>query len=268
MLTCIACSKQQLPGGGTGSTTLHEQEDDDTTETPRTKQAVKTLSAQRLGFSILDQGHCVEGVGAYKNCKPFSGLSNQHVNYADSDNGSASERLHRTYHRPGSGSSSSTPRQWGKEMEARLKGLSSGEGTPPSRSGKTESIVLMDEEDSKELVAQVELGVLITFVSMPEGGNDLKRIRFSRGMHVLYIKFTFRTWQTRNFTIRIRSLCKQSSSKSKTKNPTKLHHVNKMEGDITVNINVFKFNTIRIRKFVRPTHIFIHIQASTWGTYI
>lgn len=189
MLTCIACSKQQLPGGGTGSTTLHEQEDDDTTEKPRTKQAVKTLSAQIKDIAL-------KASGAYKNCKPCSGSSNQHVNYADSDNGSASERLHGTYRRPGSGSSSSTPRQWGKEMEARLKGLSSGEGTPPSRSGRTESIVLMDEEEPKEWVAQVEPGVLITFVSMPEGGNDLKRIRFSREM---FNKWQAQRWWSENY---------------------------------------------------------------------
>lgn len=63
-------------------------------------------------------------------------------------------------------------------MEARLKGLSSGEGTPASVSGRTESIVFMEEDEPKEWVAQVEPGVLITFVSLPQGGNDLKRIRF------------------------------------------------------------------------------------------
>jgi hypothetical protein len=34
------------------------------------------------------------------------------------------------------------------------------------------------EDNAKEWVAQVEPGVLITFVSLPHGGNDLKRIRF------------------------------------------------------------------------------------------
>jgi hypothetical protein len=34
------------------------------------------------------------------------------------------------------------------------------------------------EDDAKEWVAQVEPGVLITFVSLAQGGNDLKRIRF------------------------------------------------------------------------------------------
>lgn len=62
-------------------------------------------------------------------------------------------------------------------MEGRLKALSSGEGTPASGSGRTE-IVFMEEDEPKEWVAQVEPGVLITFVSFPQGGNDLKRIRF------------------------------------------------------------------------------------------
>ena len=56
--------------------------------------------------------------------------------------------------------------------------LSSGEGTPASASGRTESVVFMEEDEAKEWVAQVEPGVLITFLSLPQGGNDLKRIRF------------------------------------------------------------------------------------------
>lgn len=88
-----------------------------------------------------------------------------------------SERFNCSYRRTG-GSLSSIPRMWGKEMEARLKGLSSGENTPASVSGRTESVVFMEEDEPKEWVAQVEPGVLITFVSLPQGGNDLKRIRF------------------------------------------------------------------------------------------
>lgn len=116
--------------------------------------------------------------GAYKNCKPCSGTSNcnRNGNYADFDNGSDSARFNWAYRR--TGSSNSTPRMWGKKMEARLKGLSSGEGTPASVSGRTESVTFMEEDEPKEWVAQVEPGVLITFVSLPEGGNDLKRIRF------------------------------------------------------------------------------------------
>lgn len=64
-------------------------------------------------------------------------------------------------------------------MEARLKGISSGEGTlAASASGRRPVVVLVEEKDPQEWVAQIESGVLITFVSLPRGGNDLKRIRF------------------------------------------------------------------------------------------
>lgn len=127
-------------------------------------------------FQIKDIA--LKASGAYKNCKPCSGSSvcTKNQNYAESDAASESARFHYPYRR--TGSSNSTPRVWGKEMEARLKGLSSGEGTPASVSGRTESVVFMEEDEPKEWVAQVEPGVLITFVSLPQGGNDLKRIRF------------------------------------------------------------------------------------------
>ncbi|GFY97186.1 BREVIS RADIX-like 3 [Actinidia rufa] len=165
MLTCIACSKQL--GGGS----LPQHEDDDTVTTPGTKQAMKALTAQIKDIAI-------RASGAYRHCKPRSASSNrnQNGNYVDSETASMSERLHCSYRR--TGSSSSTPRLWGKEMGARLKGLSSGEATPASVSGRTESVVYMEEDEPKDWVAQVEPGVLITFVSLPQGGNDLKRIRF------------------------------------------------------------------------------------------
>lgn len=110
-------------------------------------------------------------------CKPCTGSSNRgqaNGGYADSEGGSGSDRFHIGYQRTGH----STPRVWGKEMEARLKGLSSGSSTPASYSDRIESVKFMEEDEVKEWVAQVEPGVLITFNSLPQGGNDLKRIRF------------------------------------------------------------------------------------------
>ncbi|MCI94201.1 protein BREVIS RADIX-like 4, partial [Trifolium medium] len=48
-------------------------------------------------------------------------------------------------------------RTWGKEMEARLKGISSGEGTPSSSSssfggGSGRRVVVLEEEEGKEWV--------------------------------------------------------------------------------------------------------------------
>lgn len=116
--------------------------------------------------------------GAYRNCKPCSGSSNciKDGNYAHSDAASESARFHCSYRR--TSCTNSTPRLWGKEIEASSKGLSSGEATPASVSGRTESVVFMEEDEPKEWVAQVEPGVLIIFVSLPQGGNNLKRIRF------------------------------------------------------------------------------------------
>lgn len=183
MLTCIACSKQL--GGGS----LPQQEEDDAVETPSTKQAIKALSSQIKDIAI-------KASVAYKNCKPCSGSTNRNQNnkYIDSDIGSVSEQFHGSYKR--AGSSSSTPKLWGKEMEERLKGLSSGEATPLSVSGRSESVVFMEEDGPKEWVAQVEPGVLITFVSLPEGGNDLKRIRFSREM---FDKWQAQRWWSDNY---------------------------------------------------------------------
>lgn len=184
MLTCIACSKQ-LNGNGS----LQQNDEDNAVGTPGTKQAVKALTAQIKDIAL-------KASGAYKNCKPCSGSSvcNKNQNYAESDAASESARFHYAYRR--TGSSNSTPRVWGKEMEARLKGLSSGEGTPASVSGRTESVVFMEEDEPKEWVAQVEPGVLITFVSLPQGGNDLKRIRFSRE---LFNKWQAQRWWAENY---------------------------------------------------------------------
>ena len=63
---------------------------------------------------------------------------------------------------------SSTPTLLGKEIDARSKPLSSTDGTPASDSGRAESVVFMEEDEPTEWIAQVERGVLITFVSMPQ----------------------------------------------------------------------------------------------------
>lgn len=188
MLTCIACSKRL---NNRYSPPRDREEDVDVAafETLKTKHAMKALTAQ-----IKDMA--VKASGAYRNCKPCSGSSshNNNRNFAESDAASDSARFHCLYRR--AGSSNSTPRKWGKDSEARLKGLSSGEGTPASVSGRTESVVFMEEDEPKEWVAQVEPGVLITFVSLADGGNDLKRIRFSREM---FNKWQAQRWWAENY---------------------------------------------------------------------
>ncbi|XP_011625293.1 protein Brevis radix-like 4 isoform X1 [Amborella trichopoda] len=185
MLTCIACSKH-FDGS------LRDAEEDEAA-TPNTKEAVKTLTAQ-----IKDMALKVSG--AYRHCKPCStssGYGKGHHHYVDSDIGSEGFRY--GYHR--TGSSSSTPRL-GKEhslfVDSRIKGISSGEVTPrvDSMGMSRQEVLFMEEEEPKEWVAQVEPGVLITFISLPQGGNDLKRIRFSREM---FNKWQAQRWWAENF---------------------------------------------------------------------
>ncbi|RWV82815.1 hypothetical protein GW17_00055651 [Ensete ventricosum] len=189
MLTCIACSKQLGGGGGGGGgggSPLHDPDDDETigADTPGTRQAIKALTAQ-----IKDMA--MRASGAYRHCKPCSGPAaggrrrHHHGAYSDSEAASGSERFHYAYRRAGGSAASTPPPAMGRELQARLKALSNGERTP-SVSGRTEASLEAasafledgDDEEPKEWVAQVEPGVLITFFSLPQGGNDLKRIRF------------------------------------------------------------------------------------------
>lgn len=167
MLTCIACSKQ-LSGGS-----LHEPDDNDDAiaGTPSTRQAIKALTSQIKDMAL-------KASGAYRHCKPCAGSTSGRRYEESSISASGSERLLYSYRRAcASGRScGSTPI---------LRGLSSDEGTPLA-GGRTQLVAavvasFMDEEP-REWVAQVEPGVLITFLPLPQGGNDLKRIRFSREM--------------------------------------------------------------------------------------
>ncbi|KAL6544184.1 hypothetical protein OROGR_010681 [Orobanche gracilis] len=95
------------------------------------------------------------------------------------------------------GSLSSTPawdftRATGHRLSSRFSASSSRFG----------DVMLEDEDEPKEWIAHVEPGVQITFLSLPRGGNDLKRIRFSREM---FDKFQAQRWWGENFD-RIREL--------------------------------------------------------------
>ncbi|KAL3532670.1 hypothetical protein ACH5RR_006191 [Cinchona calisaya] len=184
MLTCIARSKQPND---------HDSLDDDDDGNPATKQAIKTLTSQIKEMAL-------KASGAYNHCNPCTTQPVQQQQQRQRRNGSSgesesvlsasSERFRWSYRRTGSSNSSSTAGR--RELEARLKGISSGEGTPISASGRrVDPVVFVEENEPKEWVAQVEPGVLITFVSLPRGGNDLKRIRFSRE--------TFNKWQAQRW---------------------------------------------------------------------
>lgn len=191
MLTCIARPKKL------GDESLSQPEEPDSSNMPNTKQqaAIKSLTSQLKDMAL-------KASGAYRHCNPCTGPAASQggrvrSNGAESD--ADSDRFRWSYRRTGS-SSSTTPNKWGKEMEMRLKGISSssGEGTPNSASSRRVEppIVFVEESEPKEWVAQVEPGVLITFVSLPRGGNDLKRIRFSREM---FNKWQAQRWWAENY---------------------------------------------------------------------
>ncbi|KAE9464545.1 hypothetical protein C3L33_03537, partial [Rhododendron williamsianum] len=187
MLTCIARSKHP------GDDSLNQ----DPNATPTTKQSLKSLT-----YQIKDMAW--KASGAYRNCTPCTGaMTTQHRQKScrgGEPNLALDQRFRWSHRRTASLNSASTAgsRQWGKEMEERLKGMSSGEGTPAaSASGRrVDPVVFVEEHEPKEWVAQVDSGVLITFVSMPRGGNDLKRIRFSREK---YNKWQAQRWWTENY---------------------------------------------------------------------
>nr|XP_011460503.1 PREDICTED: protein Brevis radix-like 4 [Fragaria vesca subsp. vesca]XP_011460508.1 PREDICTED: protein Brevis radix-like 4 [Fragaria vesca subsp. vesca] len=184
MLTCIARPKKL------GDESLSQPEVSDSTNTPANKAAIKSLT-----FQLKDMA--LKASGAYRHCNPCTGPATQgRLKGTGELSDAESDRFRWSYRRTGS-SSSTTPRTWGKEMEARLKGISSGEGTPNSASGRrADPVVFVEEREPKEWVAQVEPGVLITFVSLPRGGNDLKRIRFSRE---IFNKWQAQRWWAENY---------------------------------------------------------------------
>lgn len=136
--------------------------------------------------------------GAYRNCAPCVShpVAVQQQGNGISGGESDSDKSRWSYRRTGSSSSSSnsSSKAGRKELRARLKGISSGEGSPALASGRrVDTVVFVQESEPKEWVAQVEPGVLITFLSLPRGGNDLKQIKFrySFGNFSNYFLFLF-----------------------------------------------------------------------------
>ncbi|KGN60518.1 protein Brevis radix-like 4 isoform X1 [Cucumis sativus] len=185
MLTCIARSKKL---GDASLSQIEEPDSDNGLENKQ--QSVKSLTGQLRDMAL-------KASGSYRTCNPCAGpIPQSRLKNCSSQSDADSERFKWAYKRSGSLSSTKT-RTWGKEMEARLKGISSGEGTPNSLSGRrVDPVVYVEESEPKEWVAQVEPGVLITFVSLPRGGNDLKRIRFSRDV---FNKWQAQRWWAENY---------------------------------------------------------------------
>ncbi|KAK6941334.1 Brevis radix (BRX) domain [Dillenia turbinata] len=159
MLTCLARPKQ------IGDDSLNQTRRSDSSDAPisTSKPPMKALTSQ-IKEMALNCGQCSGSVQKRM----------EHMIGADSGSRS-SERFRWSYRRTGSGSSSSTPQ---------------------SGSRRVETVVFVEEEEPKDWVAHVEPGVLIDFVSLPRGGNELKKIRFSREM---YDKAQAQRWWTENY---------------------------------------------------------------------
>ncbi|XP_047323108.1 protein BREVIS RADIX-like [Impatiens glandulifera] len=172
MLTCITCSKQKGD----------DEREESPRETPNTKEAVKTITSQIKDMALKMSG-------AYKQCKPCTPSSHKRGRaFPEFDTISEGSQYI-------PGSSSSTP-AWDfssalHRNEPRYARPSTG--LESVRSGE---LLLDDEEEPKEWLAQVEPGVQITFVSLTNGGNELKRIRFSREM---FDKWQAQRWWGENY---------------------------------------------------------------------
>ncbi|KAK3182829.1 hypothetical protein Dsin_030115 [Dipteronia sinensis] len=180
MFTCIACTKQMGDG--------EEVEGARGSGTPSTKEAVKSLTAQIKDMALKFSG-------AYRQCKPCTGSSSYKKGqrpYPDFD--VASEGVPYPY--IGGGSSSSTPAWDFTSTSHHPTTRSDTRFTAGRDSASVCDVVLEDEDEPKEWMAQVEPGVHITFVSLPNGGNDLKRIRFSREM---FNKWQAQRWWGENY---------------------------------------------------------------------
>ncbi|CAN0887873.1 Protein BREVIS RADIX [Linum grandiflorum] len=143
---------------------------------------VYSISSDFPPFQIKDMALKISGT--YKQCNKPSGSSSNfrtgHRPYPDFD--TASEGVPYPYF--GAASSSSTP-AWDFHGGGRRGGAED-----------SRDVVIEDEDGPKEWMAQVEPGVHITFVSLPNGGNDLRRVRFSREM---FDKWQAQRWWGENY---------------------------------------------------------------------
>lgn len=199
MFECIRCTKQAAE---------EEAEEVRQSGTPTRKEAVKSLTAQIKDIVLKFSG-------AYKQLKPSSctGTSSYRKglrsSYADSE--ANSEGVQYPY--MGGVSSGSTPpcdlreNFTGGRTEQRFIGSTSGVQTTTTTVHEPvvpepEAVVEEEKEETKVWVAQVEPGVDITFVALPNGANDLRRIRFNREM---FDKWQAQVWWGENYD-RIREL--------------------------------------------------------------
>ncbi|KAF6146263.1 hypothetical protein GIB67_011735 [Kingdonia uniflora] len=179
MLQCIACSSVDEGEGGGG-----------TRGTSSTKEPVKSLTSQIKEMALRFSG-------AYRQCKPCTGSSSYKKgqgSYPDFE--TVSGGIHNAYSRGPGGNSTSSP-VWNIHNINSLPLPSEPPRYPNlGRHDEIDDVVVAEDGVPKEWVALVEPGVHITFMALPEGGNDLKRIRFDRDF---FNKWQAQRWWGENY---------------------------------------------------------------------
>ncbi|KAH9316927.1 hypothetical protein KI387_018696 [Taxus chinensis] len=178
MLACIACSKR-FNGG-------MEEDASTTPRSPASREAIKNLTSQIKDMAL-------KASGSYRYGKP-SNLSRER------------QLLRCMMESELAGSESATPRggggggAWNVLTSTKgdfLRSSNSSSNGTPKFDNTSEPMEEDEEEDQegKEWVSHVEPGVIITLISLKEGQNQLKRIRFSRE---LFNKTEAQLWWTEN----------------------------------------------------------------------
>ncbi|KAG6389663.1 hypothetical protein SASPL_151135 [Salvia splendens] len=183
MLTCITCSKQTTEDGG----------EEASSGTPSTKDAVKSLTGQVIHMlyfisirTDLPNPFCWARVPWDIVALHWNHIIVWIVTYFKTNfkRGSHIKDMTFKVSRKGKPDVAEGSYKKGQRSYPDFDAVSHAYAHPPGGTISTPAwdfpsqVVLEDEEGPKEWTAQVEPGVQITFVSLPRGGNDLKRIRF------------------------------------------------------------------------------------------
>ncbi|KAK7266284.1 hypothetical protein RIF29_18927 [Crotalaria pallida] len=177
MFTCLPSSKKK--------TSKRREADHNNDDTPRAN--TKTLSAQ-----IKDMALKVSNSFHIKPRTRSSSHISEGVQYPYMADVSASPTPHLDYGGFAHLGRSSETRHIGGSIQATSsRGELSDFQAPRHEASSISEIKEEDQVKSSEWMAEVEEGVNITFVSLPNGGNELRKLRFNREM--------FNQWQAQKW---------------------------------------------------------------------
>ncbi|XP_074566518.1 protein Brevis radix-like 1 [Curcuma longa] len=185
MLACIACAKQDADEGG--------EDGPGAATTPSNKETAKSLTSQIKDMVLKFSGSSRQIKGGRSTSSSSSSFRSRSFRHRHSDrqeHGAYTyEDVAHCSNQSRAGHATARPAAWdsNKSMKEEQRGCG----------GIEEDIVVEDDIEPKEWIAQVEPGVHITFVSLPgEAGNELKRIRFSQEM---FNKWQAQRWWGENY---------------------------------------------------------------------